>query len=134
HPRVSRAFLARAIHLGVILSILGAGCERQPARDAGAPARASEAGIPGTTPAGAVDPGRLRPGDRWLGLRVETLQLRPETVDPSGWSGSVRLSGRLRLSGEYRPHPSYPEVREVCFYPDSSSAERLPRFPNDVRT
>ena len=72
-------------------------------------------------------------GERWGGLLVESVEARPETVDEFGWTGRVVLSGAVTLSGRYRPHYDYPELQETCFFPDSASAARLPRFPNDVR-
>jgi hypothetical protein len=80
------------------------------------------------------DFGRLAPGDTVLGLGVVAVEVAPESVDSFGWMGSVRFSGRVELSGNFRPHPEFPDVRELCFYPDAPSAARLPRFPNDART
>ena len=80
-----------------------------------------------------IDPTRLATGDSLLGLRILSLDARPEVVDSFGWSGEVRFSGLVTLSGEYRPHPEAPLVQDICFYPDSASAGRLPRFPNDRR-
>ena len=62
------------------------------------------------------------------------MDVLAENVDSSGWTGSVDFSGTVTLTGRYRPHPEAPDVGALCFYPDSVSAEQLPRFPNDQRT
>lgn len=80
-----------------------------------------------------LDPSRLAPGDSIGGLRVVSVDVRPEVVDSFGWSGRLRFTGEVALRGTHRPHPEFPDVRAVCFYPDSASAARLPRFPNDQR-
>lgn len=80
-----------------------------------------------------LDPSLLAPGDSIGGLRVESIDARPEVVDSFGWSGRLRFSGEVELRGTHRPHPEFPDVRAVCFYPDSASAAKLPRFPNDER-
>lgn len=81
----------------------------------------------------ALDPTRVAPGDTLLGLRIVSIDARPERVDSFGWSGEARFIGPVTLSGEYRPHPEAPDVEDLCFFPDSASAARLPRFPNDTR-
>ena len=93
----------------------------------------SDAPVP---PRAASSPGvaGLQVGDSLLGLRVARAEVAPESGDSSGWYGSVDFEGEVELRGSYRPHPEYPELRELCFYPDEESASRLPRFPNDVRT
>jgi hypothetical protein len=68
-----------------------------------------------------------------LGLRVDSIDVLPDPVDGQGWMGRVTYSGEVALTGEYRPHPDFPDVREICFFADDSAAVRLPRFPNDVR-
>jgi hypothetical protein len=85
--------------------------------------------------AGTVEivPARLDPGDQLAGMRIESMEVQPETVDSAGWTGSVDFSGTITLTGRYRPHPENPDVRALCFYPDSASATQLPRFPNDRR-
>ena len=117
----------------VVLLIMGlTACRNEAPRD--------EAGADGSAPPAdsfaaqrSIIPADLAPGDSLLGLRVEALQVKPETIDSFGWMGRVRFSGTLTLSGTYAPHPAYPEVEQLCFFPDDDAAVRLPRFPNDER-
>jgi hypothetical protein len=67
-------------------------------------------------------------------MRIEGIDVLPESADSTGWMGSVDFSGTVTLTGRYRPHPEAPAVPALCFYPDSVSAAQLPRFPNDERT
>lgn len=79
------------------------------------------------------DPSAVAVGDSVLGLRIVSMDVQPSLVDTAGWTGFVRFDGRITLSGTYRPHFDYPELSEVCFFPDDISAKRLPVFPNDRR-
>lgn len=58
--------------------------------------------------------------DSWYGTADEMVAHVLENVGPGS---IVLLHVELRSRSE-----------ELCFYPDSASADRLPRFPNDVRT
>lgn len=116
-----------------LLALLGcllAACE-DPGGGAGIarrePVEAEPSGPPG------VDFGALSRGDTVLGLRVDSAAVRPDPVDSFGWMGRVAYAGPVELAGEYRPHMDFPDVAEPCFFVDDSVAERLPRFPNDVR-
>ena len=85
-------------------------------------------------PTGApVEFSRLAPGDSLAGLRIDSIDVLPDPVDSFGWMGTVAYSGEVTLVGEVRPHMDYPDLAEICFFADDSVAERLPRFPNDVR-
>jgi hypothetical protein len=81
----------------------------------------------------AVEFAELTEGDTVLGLLVDSIAILPDPADGFGWMGSVDYSGVVPLTGEYRSHGDFPEVREICFFADDSSAVRLPRFPNDAR-
>jgi hypothetical protein len=82
------------------------------------------------TPASFFDPAAIEPGDTVLGLRVASKRVAPYE---SGWVGMVEFEGEVALSGRYAPHGDYPEFVELCFFPDSASAARLPRFAADQR-
>jgi hypothetical protein len=87
---------------------------------------------PAPPPRPGLDFSALASGDTLLGLRVDSVDIAPDPVEP-GWMGSMDFSGEVELAGEYRPHFDFPEVREPCFWVDDSAASRLPRLPNDVR-
>lgn len=114
----------------ILASLCAAGCDQgaPPAQPPPPPAAS-----PPREAAGSISDA-LAPGDTLRGLQVVAADLRPDPVDGFGWMGTARFSGAVRLTGGYRPHPDYPAADELCFYPDSASAERLPRLPNDRRT
>lgn len=118
------------LRLLLVLVIGTGGCE---ASDPAAELGRRRAGAPPEVAADDPAFGRLTPGDTVLGLRVEAIDVRPDPVDGFGWTGRVDYAGEVGLTGEYRPHIDFPEVRETCFFADDSSGVRLPRFPNDVR-
>lgn len=114
----------------LVLVIATSGCE---ASDPAVQLESRRAEPPPKVAAGGTGFVGLAPGDTVLGLRVDAVAVRPDPVDGFGWMGKVDYSGEVTLTGEYRPHFDFPEVREICFFADDSSAVRLPRFPNDVR-
>ena len=85
-------------------------------------------------PPNRFDPSRLRPGDRFMGLEVVSRDVSPYLEDTS-FVGVVRFRGEVALQGTLRPHPEQQAGAQPfpCFYPDSLSALRLPRFPKDAR-
>ena len=93
-------------------------------RDAEPPARVSTA---------VLDPAQHAVGATLTGLRLTGLTATPSTEEPGGWVGSARFAGTVNVSGHYGSHPAYPELGELCFFPDAASGERLPRFANDHR-
>lgn len=115
----------RSARLGMVLLALGGGCGDPPPRETDPPAAEAPP---------ALDPAGAEVGDSVLGLRIVALDVRPSLADSAGWAGRVEFEGAVTLSGEIRPHPAYPDVQDVCFFPDAASAARLPRFPGDERT
>ena len=79
-----------------------------------------------------IDPG-AQVGDTIGGLEIVSAALSPVPGEAGVWVGEVRFSGTVHLSGARRPHPSDEELGAVCFFPDSSSASRLPRLRSDER-
>ena len=117
------------------LSLFLPGCsERSPTPDGNGQAESAPRADDSVAAASnAFDPARIQQGDTFLGLRVaaKEVHLLPDTV----WSGEVRFSGELQLSGVYQPHFDYPEPSALCFHvTDSASIARLPRFAPDKET
>ena len=79
------------------------------------------------------DPATIREGDVVAGLRVGRVDVTDAGSD-FGWVGTVRFLGEMTISGEKRPHHDFPEITTVCMNVDSTSAAKLPRWPNDSRT
>jgi hypothetical protein len=118
---------------GVVAVLVGAGLLAGACRP-GEPSADQEPAPTGPAAQGvAVDYAELAPGDSVMSFRVGAVDIQPNPIDGFGWMGRIVFAGTATLSGSYRPHFDYPEVRELCFYPDPPSAERLPRFPNDER-
>jgi hypothetical protein len=46
---------------------------------------------------------------------------------------SVRFSGQAEVTGSYRAHFDYPEVKQPCFWVDVESWGKLPRAQGDTR-
>ena len=126
----------RVASLLLIALAMGSGCEggeAPPPSDelGGAPAAARQ---PSRTAAVVDSPAQPpRPGERWGGLLVEEADLHLDLVDSTGYVGRVRLAGEVTLSGRSEAHPFDSDIDDLCFFPDSASAARLPRFANDVR-
>lgn len=87
---------------------------------------------PPESPAPVIDPQGVEVGDSLGRFVIERVALQ-RALDGE-WVGSVDLAGTVELAGRYGPHPAYPEVDEVCFFPDDDPAEMLPRLPHDRRT
>lgn len=82
------------------------------------------------------DPAQVQPGDRVLDLevtRVDVSQLEPG----NRYVGTVTFEGEVTVSGTYVGYtpPGMEETGESlpCFKVDESSADQLPRFPEDER-
>jgi hypothetical protein len=121
--------------LGRHLFAVAAVCACAPTCDFGYGGQEAAPGDAPPSEAGAagIDFAALSPGDSLLGLRIDSLSIRPDPVDGFGWMGTVDFSGSVELAGAFRPHMDFPDVRETCFFVDDSLRSRLPRFPNDVR-
>ena len=74
----------------------------------------------------------IKTGDRIGGLTVAAASLNAVQSD-IGVSGSVRFSGEAEVTGSYRAHFDYPEVKEPCFWVDVQSVAKLPRAQGDTR-
>ena len=125
-------------HLIVALSLgIASGCS--PAANTPTISTPTPAGTPpvNQTPAapnGSVfDPSQVKPGDRVAGLDVVTVNVQP--FENRGYVGTVKFRGELTLSGTYKTDPSADETstRTPCFFVNSTSAQKLPRFTNDGR-
>lgn len=86
---------------------------------------------PASAPAANVfDPDRVRMGDTVAGMRVaEVLVERAADGEPVG---TVRFAGEARVRGRRGAHPDT-DVDLPCFFADSASGGRLPRFAGDAR-
>ena len=97
-------------------------------RDSSAARTDSNAAMPGVR----FDPATIREGDVVAGFRVGRVDITDAGAD-MGRVGTVRFLGEATISGRKRPHPDYPDVTTVCMDVDSTSAAKLPRWPNDSR-
>ena len=104
-----------------------------PAVDSAADSIAARSDSAPTLPGILFDPATIREGDVVAGFRVGRVDITHAGGD-IGHVGTVRFLGEATISGEKRPHHDYPEVTTVCMDVDSTSAARLPRWPNDSRT
>jgi hypothetical protein len=84
------------------------------------------------TPPTTFDPKQVRAGTTIGGMTVAAANVQP-TQGPLGVSGSVRFSGPAELTGSYRAHFDYPEVKVPCFWVDVESWGKLPRVQADTR-
>jgi hypothetical protein len=110
-------------------SVAGGGA--QPRVDSGA--SAAEPGSRGTTmPALVFDPATVKVGDTVGALRVARMDIA-KAADDMGYVGNIRFEGEVTISGARMTHPDYPDVQEICMSIDSTSVQRLPRFPADQR-
>ena len=78
------------------------------------------------------DAKQVRTGASIGGLTVAAADLKPAQTD-LGMSGSVRFSGEAEVTGSYRAHFDYPEVKQPCFWVDVESWGKLPRAQGDTR-
>ncbi len=80
---------------------------------------------------------RFDPNTAEIGERVGEMTLQIVTSQRSmgqaHWYGAADFTGEIELAGRYRPHPDYPAVDMLCFYPEPAAAARLPHFPDDDR-
>ena len=78
---------------------------------------------PATTP--STDWSAYKTGDRWGELTVTDVKQEPNQVD-SSFVGTIRWAGQVRVSGRYRTHPDYPEVKSPCFEVLGDDRSKLP--------
>lgn len=79
------------------------------------------------------DPTKLKPGDRFLGLEVVSVEAN--SLPNYGFIGKARFRGEVTVSGTFDAG-SQPddELGVPCFYVDEASSQQLPRFLGDERT
>jgi hypothetical protein len=78
------------------------------------------------------DAQRIKVGDKVGQLTVADVQLQPAGIEPK-MAGHVRFTGEVELSGSYRAHFDYPEVKVPCFWVNVQSWNKLPRAIGDSR-
>lgn len=77
----------------------------------------------------------LQEGDIIDGIHATAVDFRRAPGD-SMWIGHATFVGEITVSGRYAAHfdcTDAPEICQPCFYPDSTSADRLPRLEHDER-
>lgn len=79
------------------------------------------------------DPKQVRSGTAIGGMTVAAVNVQPASAGATGVSGSVRFSGQAEVTGSYRAHFDYPEVKQPCFWVDVESWPKLPRARGDQR-
>lgn len=80
-----------------------------------------------------VDANALSIGDAVAGLRLAEKRIEAAPASPLGVTGSLSFDGEIELTGSYRAHFDYPDVREPCFWVDLRDWEKLPRVKGDER-
>lgn len=80
-----------------------------------------------------VDANSVRVGDNIAGVRVATRKIQSAPASPLGVTGSLSFEGEIELTGSYRAHFDYPEVRTPCFWVDVQEWAKLPRVKGDQR-
>jgi hypothetical protein len=75
----------------------------------------------------------IREGQAFRRLTVGRVDLRRTAYPEFPYAGNVSFRGELTVTGEYRPHFDYPEVKEPCFWVDAADSEKLPRIDFDTR-
>jgi hypothetical protein len=132
----------RTICCCILLAAL-AGCGEREASDDALPADTSAAGatVDTTTaaPAGGMKAGaafnatQVKKGDKVGALEVAANKTQAAPQSRTGVAGSVEFKGEVQLSGSYRAHFDYPEVKEACFWVDIDDWSKLPRVQGDDR-
>lgn len=86
-----------------------------------------------------MNPGRqfdaqaVKVGDQIGSVRVASKDVQAAPTTRTGVSGSVTFKGPLQLSGSYRAHYEYPQVKEACFWVDPTEWPKVPRVQRDER-
>ena len=112
----------------LLLFVLIASCDVAPAPPPPPPASPAASAAAPTY----FDPFAAKPGDSIAGVELAALDVA--LALDSLPSGSATFDGEIELTGEYRPHFDYPEVRNACFWVDSASWKKVPRMRGDSRT
>lgn len=137
HPRILARSRARALLAFLLLSVA---CDRPPedeadelADDTVAVDTSAAGGGPAMEGGALVDANAVRVGDQIAGVRVATKKIQSAPASPLGVTGSLSFDGEIELTGSYRAHFDYPEVRAACFWVDVQEWTRLPRVKGDQR-
>ena len=104
--------------------------------DTAASAGDTTGGVTGARRAAAptqFDPKQVRAGATVGGMTVAAANVQPAASGESGMAGSVRFRGQTEVTGSYRAHFDYPEVKQPCFWVDVESWGKLPRAQGDQR-
>jgi hypothetical protein len=137
HPRILAPSHARALLACLLIFVA---CDRPPAD--GADELADDTVATDTTAAGGgtamaggalVDANAVKVGDEIAGVRVATRKIQSAPASPLGVTGSLSFDGEIELTGSYRAHFDYPEVRVPCFWVDVQEWSKLPRVKGDQR-
>lgn len=132
----------RALLLLVVLILALTACGASDGGDGDAAREDPAAVAPETPPAGdrahLFDVEQIQVGDVVAGMRVEAVSAYGDPGQPPDMefpSASVAFSGQVTLTGSFEYFPPddefFPEV--VCFFPDETSAGRLPVMAGDGR-
>jgi hypothetical protein len=78
------------------------------------------------------DAKQVKTGATIAGLQVAAANVTPAQTDV-GVSGAVSFRGQAEVTGSYRAHFDYPEVKQPCFWVDVESWGKLPRAKGDTR-
>lgn len=133
-----------------LLIVTAAACDRGADKNTQAAADTTSANAavaaPDTTPVTSnpdstkpMNPGQkfdaeaVNVGDRVAGLQIADKKIQPAPQSRIGVTGSVTFKGELQLTGSYRAHYEYPQVKEACFWVDPSEWHKVPRVQRDDR-
>ena len=72
-------------------------------------------------------------GDRIAGLRIAEKRIQDAPASPLGVTGSLEFDGEMQVTGGYRAHFDYPEVKAPCFWVDPADWNKVPRVKGDER-
>jgi hypothetical protein len=134
------AFVTSLLAIVVIVA-----CERSvpadnsAAADSAGDSAAAVAADSGTTaspkemPGALFKPSEVKKGDKIASLEVASNKTQAAPASRLGVTGSVSFEGEVQLSGSYRAHFDYPDVKEGCFWVDPSDWPKLPRVSGDDR-
>ena len=85
------------------------------------------------TASNIFDPVQIQQKERFLGLDVVKVDLRP--FGENRWIGEVTFDGEVTVGGTYKPNTLIGESQRgsPCFYVDKRTENQLPRLKGDER-